>query len=194
MKSPSYLIWFRRLLVLGAVIAGVTASAAGASVGRPPDVQDTASAITGAFVGSPPDIRDTAATLNVAVPDVLERFATAHPYGLGLSSATQSAVVGRPPDIRDTAASVSANVPDVVERFASAHPYGLGLSSSSTPVSRPPDVTDAALAAQTGSLSQSSGFHWGDWAIGIGTGMGLILLLAAGLMMGRQVRQPVQTA
>jgi hypothetical protein len=194
MKSSSYLNWFRRLLVLGAVIAGATASAVGASVARPPDVQDTASAVTAGFVGSPPDVRDTAATLNVAVPDVLERFAVAHPYGSGLSASS----ISRPPDIQDTAAVLSASGPDVLERYATAHPYGVGLSSTSTPISRPPDVRDAAQAVQSGSfsqaLSQASGFHWSDWAIGIGTGMGLILLLAGGLVMGRQVRHGVQTA
>jgi hypothetical protein len=190
MKSSSYLNWFRRLLVLGAVIAGATASAVGASVARPPDVQDTASAVTAGFVGSPPDVRDTAATLNVAVPDVLERFAVAHPYGSGLSASS----ISRPPDIQDTAAVLSASGPDVLERYATDHPYGVGLSSTPTVISRPPDVSDAAVAVQSGSFSQASGFHWSDWAIGIGTGMGLILLLAGGLVMGRQVRHGVQTA
>ena len=38
MKGTNYLIWFRRLLVLGAVVAaGVMTTTAGA-VGRPPDV------------------------------------------------------------------------------------------------------------------------------------------------------------
>ena len=42
MYSSTYLKWFRRLLILGAVVAGFTASAAGARLdrGTPPDVSD----------------------------------------------------------------------------------------------------------------------------------------------------------
>jgi hypothetical protein len=181
MKSPTYLIWLRRLIVLGAVVAGTMASTAGAFT----DVRDTGGSIGQAYLGSPPDVVDIAATANLAVPDVLERYATAHPYGSGLSlsapstvsSPSSSTLVSRPPDVSDAASAAQSTGVDRI-----------------TLVSRPPDVSDAALAAETGSLSQSSGFHWGDWAIGIGTGMGLIILLAAGLAMGRQVRQPVQTA
>jgi hypothetical protein len=195
MKCSTYLIRLTRVLVLGAVVAGTAASVAGAYNSRPPDVRDAAGAITGTYLGSPPDIRDAAAATNLAVSDVFERYATAHPYGVGLSFATES-FVGRPPDVRD-AAALNVAVPDVIERFAASHPYGIGLSSStqSTLLARPPDVRDAAQALATGSVSsQSRGFDWGDWAIGIGTGMGLILFLAGGLVMGRQLRHHVQTA
>ena len=63
MYPSTYLSWFRRLLILGAVVAGLTASAAGARLDP----------------GTPPD---------AAAPDVFERYAAAHPYGSGLSSAT----------------------------------------------------------------------------------------------------------
>ena len=49
-------------------------------------------------------------------------------------------------------------------------------------------------AAATSSVSQSSGFDWADYAIGIGSGMGLILALAGGLAIGWQRRHRVQTA
>jgi hypothetical protein len=78
-----------------------------------------------------------------------------------------------------------------------AHVYqsiGLSTTTGSALVGRPPDVSDAAQAARTVSLSQSSGFDWGDYTVGIGTGMGLILILAGGLAMGRQRRHHVQTA
>jgi hypothetical protein len=155
---------------------------------------------------------------NQPVRDVFERFAAVHPYGVGLAPATQSLLVQRPPDVRD-AAQANVAVPDVLERYATTHPYGSGLTSStesllsrppdvqdaaagielspattSTLVSRPPDISDAAQVARTVSFSQSSGFHWGDWAIGIGSGMGLILLLGAGLVLGRRQRHHVQTA
>jgi hypothetical protein len=170
MTKSTSLIWFRRLLVLGAVVAGATASAAGAA-GRPPDVQDAATANLAALI-SPPDVRDAASGSTVAVADAFERFATAHPFGKGLSS-TQTAQVSQPPDIRDTA---------------------LALGSQSTDVGRPPDVDDTALAVRYGSVVHTSGFDWADWAIGTGSGIGLAIFLAAGLLMGRQLRHRVQTA
>ncbi|HKP17592.1 MAG TPA: hypothetical protein VJT84_03870, partial [Gaiellaceae bacterium] len=62
-------------------------------------------------------------------------------------------------------------------------------------VSRPPDVRDAAEAARFVSVGQpSSGFDWNDWAIGIGSGIGIALLLAGGLAAGLQRRHRMQTA
>lgn len=172
MKSTTYLTWFKRLLVLGAVVGiGALASSAGA-VGRPPDVQDAA------------------ATLHSPPADVVERYAATHQSGSG----TQSRLVSRPPDVQDVASSMNAAAPDVIERFVAVHPYDLGLPSGATDVTRPPDISDTALAVRYGSIVQSKGFDWGDWAIGIGSGMGLALLLGAVLLMGRQLRRGVQTA
>jgi hypothetical protein len=214
MKSSTYLIWLRRLIVLGAVVAGIAVPAAGAFNGSPPDVRDAADSIAGTSVGSPPDIQDAAAALHFTsagltaeglrlqgtaqvykqlelAPNVFERYATAHPYGAGLSKATSSTLVTSPPDVRDAAAAANLQVADVFERYATAHPYGTGLSkvASSTLVTRPPDVTDAAQAVRYGvSVNQSSGFDWGDYAIGIGSGMGLILILGSCLVVSRQRR------
>ena len=134
MKSSTYLTWLRRLIVLGAVVAGTVASTAGAVVSRPPDVQDAAAALHFTSAGLKAD-------------------------GLRLQGIAQ---------VYKQVQSVS--VPDVFERYAAAHPYGSGLSSVSlsTLVSRPPDVSDAAQAAGRVSFSQSTGFDWGDYAIGIG--------------------------
>ena len=164
MKSSTHLIWLRRLIILGAVVAGTVASAAGAAVSRPPDV------------------RDAAATANLAVPDVLERYATAHPYGSGLSSGSQPTPVDR-------------IIAQERGRQADLGLFSLGLSAptSSTLVSRPPDVSDAAQAAESVSFTQSSGFDWGDYAIGIGSGIGLTLILAAGLAVSWQRRHRMQT-
>ena len=251
MKSSTYLNWLRRLIVLGAVVAGIAVPAAGAFNGSPPDVRDAANSIAGTSVGSPPDIQDAAAALHftsrgltadglrlqgtaqvykqlglaqnaptpqgikadglrlqgiaqtykqiqsVSSPDVFERYATAHPYGVGLSEATSSTLVTSPPDVRDAAAAANLQSSDVFERYAKAHPYGTGLSqvTSSTLVTRPPDVTDAAQAVRYGvSVNQSSGFDWGDYAIGIGTGMGLILILASGLVVTQHRRHRMLTA
>jgi len=138
MQSSTRLARLRRLILIGAVVAGIAVPAAVAS-----------------YNGSPPDVRDAAAA----------------------------------------AAAADSQIPDVLERYAAAHPYGAGQSTESTPVSRPPDVSDAAVTARNAVLSaQSSGFNWGDWAIGIGSGIGLALLIGAGVAMGLQRRHRPQTA
>jgi hypothetical protein len=209
MSPTNTLIRFKRLLLIGAVVAGAVVPAAQA-VGRPPDVQDTARANLAAQINRPPDVRDA------AVADVVERYAATQQSlvsqppdirdtSLMLRGQADFAVspsvalrgmadfAVRPPDVQDTAASLAASAPDVVERFAIAHPDGLGFSSAS--VSRPPDISDRALAVQYGSVTQSStGFDWGDWAIGIGSGLGLALLLGGCFLMARQLRHGVQTA
>src|SRR5215470_10434484 len=98
-SSTTYLNWFRRLVILGAVVGvGVFAATAGA-VGRPPDVQDVAASLS-ADVNRPPDIQDVATRMSAQTADVFERYAAAHPYGAGLSSSEAT----RPPDIADVAA------------------------------------------------------------------------------------------
>jgi hypothetical protein len=160
MKSSTYPIRLRRLILLGAVVAGLAVPAA-----------------AGASPGTPPDVRDAAAAANGQATDVFERYAAAHPNG-------QSTPVDR----------------IIAQEQGRQHDPGLftlGLTTpeSSTLISRPPDVSDAADAARYGSsLGQSSGFDWGDWAIGIGSGAGLVLLLAAGVAAGLQRHHRMQTA
>lgn len=227
MKSSTYTNWFRRLLILGAVVgAGAFASTAGA-VGRPPDVQDTMTALHSTPAGLKADglrwqgIAQTYGQLQPArnfptqlgleadglrlqgmakvyqqlrpAPDVVERYAATHGLGTGISG-TQSTVVSRPPDVQDVASSVNAAAPDVIERYVAVHPSGIGVSSNATEATRPPDIGDAALAVQYGSTVQSTGFDWGDWAIGIGSGVCLALLVGAAFLMSRQLRDRVQTA
>jgi hypothetical protein len=200
MKRPIRLDRPVKILVVAALTALALVSAAGAQslVGRPPDLRDVADKLAGggAFVGSTPDVRDVAAA-RAALPDVLERYAAAHPFGSGIgNSQTAATVIARPPDVADVAASLPA--PDVFERYASAHPYGAGASAAIQPTaaSRPPDVQDAAQTALTVSLTRPSRFSWGDWAIGIGSGIGIAVLLAGvlGIAMSRQRRQRVLPA
>jgi hypothetical protein len=194
MNTSTYLAWFKRLLVLGAVIAGTTGAAAGA-VGRPPDVRDAATVTTAAV----PDVfeRYVKAHPYGNVPDVFERYVKAHPYGSGLSTHEV-----QPPDIRDTAAGLAE--PSPVERIIAQEQgrHGdlgvFGPSASTAPptaVVRPPDVRDAAEAVTTPSTGRADGFDWSDYAIGIGSGIGLSLLLAGVLGAGLQQRRGrMQTA
>ena len=146
MFSPS-LIRFRRVLVLVAVVAGAMASTTGASAVR---------------AG--------------AAPDVLERYAAAHPYG-------------------------AAATPDVFERYAAAHPFGASLSTAlgterivddwfrdPTPIVTPAgdrivddyfrDVPTVVTSPKAG-----NGLDWGDFGIGAGAMLGLTLLVT-GLGLG----------
>jgi len=196
MNTSTYLRRFSRLLILGAAIAGATAAMAGA-VGRPPDVRDAANANATATV---PDVFERYAAAHPyrsSPPDVFERYAAAHPYGSGLSTPDVE-----PPDIRDNAAAIAEPSPvdRIIAQESARHGdlavFGPGpfMVQSSSAVTRPPDVRDAAEAAETVSASQGDGFDWGDYAIGIGSGIGLSLLLAGALGAGLQRRGRMQTA
>lgn len=129
-----------------------------------------ATASTAVAGGRPPDVQD-AATANLVT------------------------LISRPPDVRDAASATTAAAADAFERYAASHPFGTGLSSVSAVVSRPPDIEDTALAVRYGSVSATAtnAFDWSDWAIGIGSGIGLVLFLAGALLMGRQLRHRPQT-
>jgi hypothetical protein len=101
-----------------------------------------------------------------------------------------------------------SSVPDVFERYAASHPYG---KPASTPQQiSVPLYTPIMLAAHFNredllyhprpSLSTnpattvSRGFHWTDWAIGLGSGIALILALAGLLAFALQRRHRLQAA
>ena len=158
MRHSNPLTRFGRLLVLGAVVAGVTASAA---VAIPVvDPQDTGTAPVAAPVSRPPDVQDTATALYAPTAAGLKAD------GLRLQGIAQ--VYGQ-----------LQAAPDVVERYAATHPFGgrLAVPAAAASATRPPDVSDTAVAVRHASAStaQSNGFDWTYWAIGIGTGLGLAL-------------------
>jgi hypothetical protein len=210
MKSSTHPTRFIRMLVLGAIVAGTIASTADA---LPVVDNDGPSAqATGPF-NRDTSYREAARAVPVALPDAIERFATAHPYGSGLAVPVPA---DRDTSYREAAQAVPVPLPDAVERFATAHPYGSGLNvpvpadrdtsyreaARTVPVPLPDAFERYATAHPYGSglptVSASPntvtrGFDWGDWAIGIGTGMG-ILLLGGGLGIGLQLRHRVQTA
>jgi hypothetical protein len=110
-----------------------------------------------------------------SVPDAFERYAAEHPFGRGVSQPADVQDRAQPPDVQDKAAALAT---------------GHG-------VSRPPDVQDtaAAILETPTAVSHPESFDWNDWAIGIGTGLGLALILGCGLLMGRQLRhRGIQTA
>jgi hypothetical protein len=168
------------LAVAGAVCAFIVpqALAGGASKDSPPSAPTVAEMLARHFqhedaLYAPPRMK------RLAVPDVFERYAAEHPFGRGVSQPS-----------------------DVFERYAASHPYG---KAAATPQRvGVPVYTPTMLAAHYNredllynprpSLPTNSGppvsggFDWSDWAIGIGTGLGLALIVGGGLLMGRHLR------
>jgi hypothetical protein len=102
-------------------------------------------------------------------------------------------------------------VPDVRRAYTAAWQAYRGLPGgppASTRSGYPQPATGLAAAqgfryaapidrarATPPTANSSGGFDWSDWAIGIGTGLGLALILGAGLLIGRQLRhRGIQTA
>jgi len=209
MYPSTYLSWFRRLLILGAVVAGLTASAAGARLdpGTPPDVSDVASALStpASMVSRPPDVHDAATSMNVPAPDVFERYAGAHPYGSGLSSATPVSRIidqeqGRQRDLGLLSLGFSASTTSTSPTWehqlhsptASHYPTPAGLKADglrNQGIARVYEQLPSNVP-----VSGGSDFAWSDWAIGVGAGIGIALLLGVGLVIGRQQRHRVQPA
>jgi hypothetical protein len=79
--------------------------------------------------------------------------------------------------------------PDVFERYAASHPYGRGLEASQPQGFR--FITDT-LGGNGGpgtvAAASDGGFSWSDAGIGAGIAVGAIALLAASLLLLRQLR------
>jgi hypothetical protein len=183
MLNPTPLIRLKHLLVVGAVVAGATASTAGAFIPQP----EGNSVPRGVqLVSRPPDVQDAAAAV----------AATQQTTAAGLK-ADGMRLQGIAKVYAQLDAAKTQAAPDVVERYVATHQLGGLAVQSTSEATRPPDVTDTALAvryAPTASVD-SNGFDWNDWAIGIGSGLGLAFILGAALLMGRQLRRhPVQAA
>ena len=126
-------------------------------------------------------------------PDWIERYAAAHPYGVGVIGTTQA--------------------PDWIERYAAAHPYGVGvIGTTQAPTvlidgrspdtrdaadaarlqladGRSPDTLDAAVGSKPTVTVQPGGFHWGDAGLGsIVTAM-LLGFAAASLLLLTRFRR-----
>jgi hypothetical protein len=174
MLNPTPLIRLKHLLVVGAVVAGATASTAGAFIPQP----EGNSVPAGVQVVRPPDVQDAAAAV----------AATQQTTAAGLKADGM-----RLQGIAKVYAQLDAakGAPDVVERYVATHQSGGLAVQSTSEATRPPDVADTALVvryAPTASVD-SNGFDWNDWAIGIGSGLGLAFILGAAVLMGRQLRR-----
>src|SRR5262245_61913903 len=168
MTSPSSFNWFKRLLVLGSVVAVAAALAAGASGAVTPSTA--------------PDVFERYAAAHpygsTSLPDVLERYAAAHPYGVGTLAPAQGTERIVDDWFRDPA-SVTAPVGDRIVDDSFRDP---------TPIATPAGdriVDDYFRDAPTAVTSTPSGngLDWGAFGIGAGAMLGLTLLVA-GLALG----------
>jgi hypothetical protein len=183
MTSSTPLIWFRRLLVVGSVVAVAVALAAGASGAVTPSAA--------------PDVFERYAAAHpygsASGPDVLERYAAAHPYGVGTSTVGTDRIVD---DWFRDPAVVATPARRGIGDFPTIAPAGLQVGDrivddyfrDPTPIATPAGdriVDDYFRDAPTIVTSAPSGdaLDWGDFGIGAGAMLGLTLLVA-GLGLG----------
>jgi hypothetical protein len=182
MQFPTSLKWFRRLIVLGAVVAAATASTAAAGVmidaGGPVDVQGP----------TPLGLKAEGQRLQgmAEVYKSLSNAPTAQGLradGLRLTGIAQVYRQLEPqaaPDVVERYAAVhpygSTSTPDVFERYAASHPNG--VAATATPGSKR-IVVDRFRDAPTvaSSPSTGNGLDWGDFGIGAGAMFGLAALV-----------------
>ena len=158
---------FGRLLVLGAVVAGVTASAA---VAIPVvDPQDNGTANLAAPVSRPPDVQDAMTARHAAAARLNSDSAARHTTPAGLKADGL-----RWQGIAQVYQQKQA-VPDVVERYAATHSGGGRLVVPESLAPRPPDVSDAASprgtarprrpsrAGSTGTIGRSGSAPGSAW-------------------------------
>jgi hypothetical protein len=169
MKGFDYLAWFRRLLVLGAVVAiGATATAAGAAGSRlDPGGPDSTPAGLKADGLRWQGIAATYKQLENA-----SHFPTAQ--GLKADGLRLQGIAATYKQLEN----------------ASHFPTAQGMKADGLRLQG-----IAQVYQQLEATPSSSGFDWNDWGIGIGTGVGMALILGGCLVMGRQLRhRDIQTA
>jgi hypothetical protein len=179
-------------IALAAALAAWSAPSAVAFDGRSPDTREAAELVAANGLGDvrSPDTRDAAEQ--------------------GGSGSSVSVVEARSPDTRDAGQlatsrfSIDARSPDTREAAEQAKPSAVvdGRSPDSRDAAQrmPAAITDAWMGvfsprsqpeAPAPGLASVDRFHWGDFGIGVGVSVGLMLLfagLAASALAARQRR------
>jgi hypothetical protein len=206
MQFPTSLKWFRRLIVLGAVVAAATASTAAAGVmidvGAPVNVQGpTALGLKAEGMRLQGMAQVYQSLSNAPTAQGLKAD------GLRLTGIAQVYQRLQPtaaPDAFERYAAShpygSTSNPDVFERYAASHPYGVAASAAGSerivddsfrdpaPIATPAGdriVDDSFRDAPTvvSSPATGNGLDWEDFGIGAGAMLGLAALVA-GLGVG----------
>ncbi len=159
------LTFMTRSLALATVAAVLILTVPGLAAAIPEPAGGTANPGTRVVVsdGRSADTLDAATNAHYA-PDWIERYAAAHPYGVGTPYVESSVVAdGRSPDTLDAVATET-------------------VQSSSIRDGRSPDTLDAATTAhQIGAVS-TGGFDWKDAGIRAAAGAGAMIALSFGLL------------
>ena len=194
MYLSSYLSWFRRLLILGAVVAGLTASAAGARLDPGTGVSDVGSALS-----TSASIRGLSSATPVSrIIDQEEgRQRDLGLFSLGFSSASTTISPTWEHQLHSPFTASQYPPPaglkaDGLRYQGIARVYEQLQSDKAVRPDRPGPLGVGEPTSVP--VSGGSGFAWDDWAIGVGAGIGLALLLGVGLVVGRQKRHRVQPA
>ncbi|HSS72345.1 MAG TPA: hypothetical protein VLK53_02155 [Gaiellaceae bacterium] len=154
MSNPTFLVWFRRLLVLGSVVA-------------------VGAALTSAASGS------SGNTPAAAAPDVFERYAAAHPYGRGTVTPPTGTSLIVDDWFRDPTPIVTPAGERIVDdSFRDPTPIVTPAGERIVDDS----FRDAAKVAAVSPTSGNS-LDWADFGIGAGAMLGLAVLVA-GLGLG----------
>ncbi len=180
MKRSNYLNWFRRLVVLGAVVAGVTASSAAAiPMLDPQDTPSTSATSHTTALGLRADglrwqaiAKAYQESRQAPVPDVFERYATAHPYGAAAPSPQRR---GMGDFNQVTPALGTERIVD--DSFRDPAPI------VTPPGERIVDDSFRDSPAVVASPTGGNGLDWADFGIGAGAMLGLALLVS-GLGVG----------
>jgi hypothetical protein len=186
MKGSSYLRWFRRSAVLGAVVAGVTASSAAAVPMLDP--QDTPAVSHTTALGVRADglrwqgIAKAYQSIQQApAPDVIERYVATHPSGQG------AVAVGTERIVDDSFRNPTPVVTPAGDRIVDdsfRDPKPVATTNAAPAVDRIVDDSFRDAARYVPSTSTgNSGLDWGDFGIGAGAMLGLALLVT-GLSVG----------
>jgi hypothetical protein len=207
MKTSTHIIRLGGTLALAAVVAGATVPAALAGHdGRSPDTHDAAlaaqvtnygpldgwygyavsltkSSRNAVLDGRSPDTHDAALAAQVTNDGYRDGW---YGYAVSLTKSSRNA------------AALDAQVAKYGP-LDGWYGYAVSLTKSSRNAvldGRSPDTVDAALLAHTQVIKvvSSSSFAWGDFGVGAGTGIGLILLCGGGLGLAYQRRHRPQSA
>jgi hypothetical protein len=184
MRFPNYLIWFRRLVVLGAVVAGLTASAAGAVPMLDPQDTPSTSGHTTPLGLRADGLRWQAIakayqdSRQAPVPDVFERYAAAHPYGAGVQPVQRRGLGDFRPVTPAAGVTKAVGTDRIVDdSFRDSAPIATPAGE------RIVDDSFRDSPSVVASPTSGNGLDWGDFGIGAGAMFGLALLVS-GLGLG----------
>jgi hypothetical protein len=165
MQFPSSLNWFKRLIVLGAVVAAASASTAAAGV-----MIDAG----GPVVQGPTPLGLKADGMRLqGMAEVYKSLSNAPTaQGLAADGLRLTGIAQVYQQLKPQAA------PDVFERYVASHPSGVGVAAAS---GTERIVADYFRDAPTvvASPTTGNGLDWGDFGIGAGAMFGLAALVAA---------------